>query len=176
MQLEINARHWTMGDDQRELFEAAAEKLIRFSPRPVNSLKMTINHEAGRFFADSVLHLKSTDFRAKAEEREPEVAVAEMVENLRKQLAKFKGKTSGKQKGEEGGLGRALPVGFAGGDGGGDDPQGFVLKDMDVSTAKESFQGSDGPFLVFRNVANSRVAVIYRRDDGGLGHMESQGD
>ena len=27
----------------------------------------TITHEAGRFFADSVLHLKSHDFRAKAE-------------------------------------------------------------------------------------------------------------
>ena len=52
MQLEINARHFTMGDDQKELIEAAVEKLIKFSPRPVQALKMTINHEAGRFFAD----------------------------------------------------------------------------------------------------------------------------
>ena len=57
MQLEINARHFTMGDEQREVIEAAVEKLVKFAPRPVESMKMTITHEAGRFFADSVLHI-----------------------------------------------------------------------------------------------------------------------
>ncbi len=97
-----------MSEEQRELIEAAVEKLERFSPRPVREFKMTITHEAGRFFSDSVLHLKSHDFRAKGEAMEPEFAVNEMVENLRAQLTKFKGKISGKQKGEEGGLGRAM--------------------------------------------------------------------
>jgi len=176
MQLEINARHWTMGDDQRELFEAAAEKLIRFSPRPVNSLKMTINHEAGRFFADSVLHLKSTDFRAKSEGMEPEPAVNEMLENLRVQLAKYKGKISGKQKGEGGGLGQAML----------DDPvlpdldrgvpEGFVLVDLDLDGAKQKFAAGDLPFLIFRNVDNDRLSVIYRQSDGEFGHMEAAGD
>jgi len=177
MQLEINARHFTMGDDQRELIEAAVEKLVKFSPRPVQSIKMTIIHEAGRFSADSVLYLKSTEFRAKGDGMEPEIAVNEMMENLRKQLAKFKGKISGKQKGEEGGLGRAL---FAGSDlsesedmGG---PEGFVLLDMDVASAREKFEAEDLPFLVFRNVSNDRLGVIYRRANGELGHMESEND
>ena len=52
MQLEIKARHFTMGDEQRELIEAAVEKLVKFCPRPVQSMKMTITHEAGRFQAD----------------------------------------------------------------------------------------------------------------------------
>lgn len=176
MQMEIMARHFTLGDDQREAITAVLNKLEKFSPRPVQSLNVSIVHDAGRFTADAVLRLKSQEFRARAEEREPEVAVNEMVENLRKQLAKFKGKTSGKQKGEDGGLGRTLsddlgPVADAG-----EEPEGFFLRDMDVSTAKESFRDATDPFLVFRNVANSRVAVIYRNDDGGLVHMESQDD
>jgi ribosomal subunit interface protein len=173
MQLEINARHFTMGDEQKEVIEAAVEKLVRFSPRPVTSLKMTINHEAGRFFADSVLHLKAHDFRAKAEGMEPEYAVNEMMENLRAQLAKFKGKTSGKQKGEGGGLGQAmlgeipLPDITEGA------PEGFVLQALDVSAASDKFENGDLPFLVFRNVDNDRLGIIYRRANGELGHMES---
>ena len=140
----------------------------------MQSLNLTIDHDAGRFTADSVLHLKSHEFRANADGMEPEIAVSAMVENLRSQLTKFKGKISGKQKGEEGGLGRAMmgdlgAVAEAG-------PLAFVLKDMDVSTAKDHFENAEDPFLVFRNVDNSRVAVIYRREDGQLGHMESQSD
>ncbi len=174
MQMEIKARHLTLGDDQHEMITAALEKLEKFSPRPVQSMNLTIAHDAGRFTADGVLHLKAHEFRARAEEREPEVAVTEMIENMRKQLAKFKGKISGKQKGEGGGLGRVMP-----GDvdpAAGESPVGFLLKDMDVDTAKSVFQGADQPFLVFRNVANSRVAVIYRGDDGGLVHMESESE
>lgn len=174
MQMEIKARHFTLGDDQKELITAALEKLEKFSPRPVQSMQVTIDHDAGRFSADAVLRLKAQEFRAKAEEREPELAVTELVENLRKQLAKFKGKVSGKQKGEGGGLGRVMPADFDEGEASAENPEGFVLRDMDVSEAKENFQTMEAPFLVFRNVANSQVGVIYRRADGELGHMESR--
>ena len=176
MQMEIKARHFTLGDDQRETIEAALEKMEKFSPRPVQSLLMTIDHDSGRFTADSVLYLKAHEFRAKGEGMEPEFAVNEMIENLRTQLAKFKGKISGKQKGEEGGLGRAMPADSGPGSGDEESPLAFLLKDMDVSAARESFAGTEEPFLVFRNVANSRVSVIYRRENGDLGHMESQGE
>lgn len=174
MQLEINARHFTMGDDQRELIEAAVEKLVKFSPRPVQSLKMTITHEAGRFSADSVLHLKSTEFRAKGDGMEPEFAVNEMMENLRKQLVKFKGKISGKQKGEEGGLGRAMSAGSVQPELENTATEGFTLLDIDVTSAREKFETGDLPFLVFRNVGNDRLGVIYRRTNGELGYMESE--
>ena len=176
MQLEINARHFTMGDEQKEIIEAAVDKLVKFSPRPVQSMKMTITHEAGRFFADSVLHLKNNEFRAKAEGMEPEYAVNEMNENLRKQLAKFKGKISGKQKGEEGGLGKAMSGGQGLPDTATGATEGFVLLDMDVAGAQEKFEVGELPFLVFRNVDNDRLGVIYRRSNGELGHMEYSSD
>ncbi len=176
MEKEIITRHFNLGEDQTVMVEEAIDKLERFSPRPVQSLKLTINHEAGQFFADGVLHLKNHEFRAKGEGREPEVSVAEFTENLRKQLTKFKGKISGKQKGEDGGLGKALIGGdeFLNDDEG--QVEGFVLRDMDLAGAKEAFAGSKQPFLVFRNVENSRVGVIYELDDGELGYMESNND
>jgi len=173
MQIETTTRHFTLGDDQVEAIEADLAKLEKFSPRPVQSLKLIITHEAGRFSADSVLHLKTQEFRAKGEGMEPEYAVTEMVESLRKQLAKFKGKISGKQKGEEGGLGRALMGEMEYLEDEPGQPEGFLLRDFEVEDAKSIFKTSGVPFLVFRNVANSKVGVIYRRADGELGHMES---
>jgi ribosomal subunit interface protein len=173
MQIEITTRHFSLGEDQNETIEADLAKLEKFSPRPVQTLKVIITHEAGRFSADSVMHLKTQEFRAKGEGMEPEFAVAEMSESLRKQLAKWKGKISGKQKGEEGGLGKAMLDEVAVFDEAPEKPEGFVLRDLDVEDAKAAFQAANQPFLIFRNVDNSQVGVIYRRENGELGHMES---
>ncbi len=176
MQVEIKARHFTLKDEQREAVEASLDKLEKFIPRPLKALKVTIDHDAGHFEADGVLQLKNQEFRAKGAGEEPEYAVNELAESLKKQLLTFKGKISGAPAGEEGGLGRAmlddaglLPAEDS-------DAEGFVLRDMDVAAAKARFAEEDGPFLVFRNADNARVAVIYRRDDGELGHMESNND
>jgi len=174
MEKEIITRHFNLGEDQTVMVEEAIDKLEKFSPRPVQSLKLTINHEAGQFFAEGVLHLKNNEFRAKGEGREPEICVVEFTENLRKQLAKFKGKISGKQKGGDGGLGKAMIDGdvyLAD-----DAAEGFVLRAMDVAGAKEAFTDTELPFLVFLNVENSRVGVVYELDNGDLGYMESNSD
>jgi ribosomal subunit interface protein len=176
MQVEIKARHFNLGDEQREFIEAAAEKLVRFCPRPVQSFQLMIDHDAGRFSAAGVMHLKATEFRAHAEALEPEIAITELAENLRKQLEKFKGKISGRQKGEAGGLGKAMLADISLDAADENSPLAFVLKDMDVGTAKANFLDSGQPFLVFRNVDTSRVGVIYRREDGQLGHMEARED
>ncbi len=175
MLMEIKARHFTLKDDQRETVEAAIEKLEKFIPRPVQSFKINIEHEAGHFVADSVLHLKNHEFRATGEGQEPEYAVDEMVESLKKQLTKFKGRMTDRQKGEDGGLGRALLDGDLGAIEV-DEVEGLVLPDLDIEEAKARFAGGSVPFLVFRNAATSRLGVIYRRADGALGHMEPTQD
>ncbi|MCP4291448.1 MAG: HPF/RaiA family ribosome-associated protein [bacterium] len=175
MQKEIITRHFNLGEEQEAMVDEALDKLEKFSPRPVQAVKLTINHEAGIFTADGVFHLKNNDFRATGEGREPEISVVEFTESIRKQLAKFKGKISGKQKGGDGGLGKAMLDGeaFLADEEG---PEGFVLRDMDVEDAKESFATTDQPFFVFRNIETSRVGVIYRRDNGEMAHMESSND
>jgi hypothetical protein len=80
-----------------------------------------------------------------------------------------------RQKGEDGGLGRALLDGDLGAISI-DEAEGLVLPDLDIDEAKAQFAGGSVPFLVFRNSANSRLGVIYRRADGALGHMEPTQD
>jgi len=175
MQIEISARHFTLGDQQRESIMDALGKIEKFCPRPAQSLNLTVTHDAGHFSADAVLHLKSHDFRAKAQGAEPEIATHEVIESLRKQLAKHKGKTSAKQKGESGGLGQAMPMDLNLNTANVAADLAFELKDMDVDTAMDNFRNGEHPFLIFRNSADSRVGVIYRNDAGALIHMGEQG-
>ena len=48
MEMEITTRHFQLGDDQREAIEATFEKLERFCPRPIESLKLTAAERARR--------------------------------------------------------------------------------------------------------------------------------
>lgn len=175
MELEIITRHFNLGDDQREAVTEALEKLERFSPRPIQAVRLTLTHESGVINGDAVLHLAHQSFRAEAGgSTEPPVVAAELAEILRKQLAKFKGKISGRQKGEEGGLGRAM-IDDGGVFGAAEtEAEGFVLRDMEVEAAKNAFAETELPFLIFRNLANSRLSVIYRDGDGELTHLESR--
>lgn len=177
MQMEIKSRHFTLGDDQRERIEAALEKLEKFVPRPVQSFKVNLEREAGRFVAEGVLHLKNHEFRAEGEGQEPEYAADAVFESLRKQLTKFKERLVDRQKGEDGGLGRALVEGGAllGGESEGE-VEGLLLPDLDVDQARLRFAAGTLPFFVFRNTETLRLAVIYRRADGALGHMEAAGE
>lgn len=175
MLMEIKARHFTLGEDQRETVEAMLEKLEKFIPRPVQGFKINIDHEAGHFVADAVLHLKNHEFRATGQGQEPEYAVDELVESLKKQLTKFKGRMTDRQKGDDGGLGRAMLDGDLAAIAM-DEAEGLVLPDLDLEEAKARFAGGSLPFLVFRNTANARLGVIYRRADGALGHMEPTQD
>lgn len=177
MQMEIKSRHFTLGDDQRERIEAALEKLEKFVPRPVQSFKVHLEREAGRFVAEGVLHLKNHEFRAEGEGQEPEYAADAVFESLRKQLTKFKERMVDRQKGEDGGLGRAMIDDGAvfGGESEGE-VEGLLLPDLDVDQAKVRFAAGTLPFFVFRNTETLRLAVIYRRVDGALGHMEAAGE
>jgi putative sigma-54 modulation protein len=173
MKVEIKTRHFHLDDETRERIEAQCEKLERFSPRPISEVRLQIVFEQNLFACDGLLLLRGHEFRAENAGAEPDQAVQGVVENLQRQLDKFKGKVSGKQRGEPGGLGRALAV---------ETPsehlptEHFELREMDDRAARAAFTASDAPFLVFRNAATGRLGVIYRRNDGDLGLMEATGD
>ncbi len=170
MKVEIKTRHFHLDDEVRERIEAQFVKLERFSPRPVNEVRLQIVFENNRFACDGLLLLRNQEFRAENEGAEPDLAAQGVAENLQRQLEKFKGKVTSRQRGEPGGLGRALAtdaptVHFA--------TEHFELLELDPLSARDAFTASDAPFLVFRNADSGRLGVIYRRDDGELGLLEA---
>jgi ribosome-associated translation inhibitor RaiA len=155
---------------------AQIEKLDRFSPRPLQDCKLTLTFEKELFECDAVVFVSHHEFRAKHVGAEPELAAIGAAESLQKQLEKFKGKLTARQRAEPGGLGRALSeTGAAGltGEGG---AAGFDLHNLTPVAAQDLLTGSDEPFLVFRNTETSRIAVVYRHEDGRLRLMEARNE
>lgn len=170
MKVEIKTRHFHLDEEARQRIESQCEKLERFSPRPISEVRLQIVFEQNQFVCDGLLLLRSQEFRAANSGAEPDLAAQGVVENLQRQLDKFKGKVSSRQRGEAGGLGRAMAaaeptVHFA--------TEHFELLEMDALSARDAFTASDAPFLVFRDANTGRLGVVYRRHDGELGLMEA---
>ena len=179
MQFEFNTRHFALEDESRDRIEKRIAKLERYSPRNPVSIRLTITKEGGRFEAELSYYLRNTDFHAKAERTEPDLAADEAIESLERQLRRFKDRVANRDKGEEGsaGLGEAMAAaGLLASEGAVLDEAGFRLKDLSVEAAVEAFRDSQYPFLVFRNRDSSRVAVVYRREEGTYGLLEQRED
>lgn len=51
---------------------------------------------------------------------------------------------------------------------------GAALKTQTVAMAAMEMEATEAPVLVFRNVANGGVSVVYRRGDGNIGWIETE--
>ncbi len=176
MNLDIKTRHFQLDDEAREKIVAQVEKLDRFSPRPLQDCKLVLAFEKNLFECDAVVFVSHHEFRARHVGAEPELAAIGAAEILQKQLEKFKGKLTARQRAEQGGLGRALTETGAAGVTGGGGAAGFDLNNLTPAAAQAALTGTDEPFLVFRNSETSRIAVIYRHEDGQLRFMEARND
>ncbi len=88
-------------------------------------------------------------------------------------IRRYKDRIANRGKGEEIGLGEAMAA-FVETEGMVVEEEGFRLKDLSVEAASEAVRGSARPFVVFRNRANARVAIVYRREDGAIGLLQNQ--
>lgn len=170
MVFEIHNRHFNLEDELKEKLEKRLAKLERFSPRAPLAVRLTITQEGGSFSADLAYYLKNSDFFAKGQGPEPDLAAEGAIESMERQLRRYKEKLTDRGRDEEGGLGVAMStVGAVGTEGAVREESGFQLKDLTVEGAVEAFQRSLQPFLVFREHGGAGVAVIYKREDGEYG-------
>ncbi len=172
MQLEINSRRFNLFDETRETIVEKLEKLQRYSTTEPVSVRLTLTFEAERFTADLAFHLKDQDFHAKAEHAKPEGAASLVCENVERQLRRHKDRVKDHRgRADGGGLGRAMPGG-AGAEGAvvQDD---FRLLDLSVDEAIDKLRGADLSFYVFRNNESGTVAVVYDKEDGDFGLIQS---
>jgi putative sigma-54 modulation protein len=175
MQFEFNIRHFTLDDEMKEKIEKHIAKLERYAPRTPVAVRLTLTQEGGRFEADCSYYLRNSDFHGKAVASEPDLAAADAIESVERQLRRYKDRIANREKGVDVGLGEAMAsAALVETEGMVVEEEGFRLKDLPVEVAIKAVQASDRPFFVFRNSASSRVAVVYRRADGAIGLLEHQ--
>lgn len=178
MQLEINSRHFTLGDEMRDKIVEKMENLKRYSPTDPLAARMTLTFEGGRFTGDLSLNLKQYSCHAKVTHIEPDGAAYQAIESVERQVRRHKDRLKDHRgRAEEGGLGAALGDAndaLLDNQGSAYTEEGFELRDLTVEQAREAYGLSDLPFFVFRNSETGEVAVLYRREDGDLGLMKPE--
>ncbi len=178
MDLEINSRHFNLGDDMREKIVEKLENLSRYSPTPPMRARLTLTFAGGRFTGDLTYNIKQHSCHAKVEHVEPDGAAAQAIESVERQLRRHKDKMKDHRgRAAEGGLGEAM--GELGGsllDNSGSTltTEGFELRTLTLAQAKEAYDATESPFFVFRNLDTDEVAVLYRREDGEFGVMKPE--
>lgn len=176
MQLEINSRHFTLGDDMRDKIVEKLENLKRYSPSDPLAARLTLTLEGGRFTGDLSLNLKQYSCHTKVQHVEPDGAAFLAIESVERQVRRHKDRVKDHRgRGEEGGLGEVLAgPGLLDNSGSALSEEGFQLRDLTVDQAQAAFAASSSPFFVFRDAGSGEVAVLYRRDDGGYGLMRQE--
>ncbi len=178
MQLEINSRRFNLGDDMKEKIVEKMEALKRYSPTEPIGLRMALTFESGRFTGDLAMNLKQQSFHAKVSHVEPDGAAFLAVEQVERQLRRYKDRVKDHRgRAAEGGLGAAMgemPDAVLDNAGSAFVDEGFELRDLDLDEAKEAYRDSSNPFFVFRNRKTGEVNVMYRREDGEFGVMKPE--
>lgn len=178
MQLEINSRHFTLGDEMREKIVGKLENLKRYSPTDPLAARLTLTFEGGRFLGDLSLNLKQYSAHAKVTHVEPDGAAFLAIESVERQVRRHKDKVKDHRgRADDGGLGLAMEAAdspLLDNSGSAADEEGFHLRDLGEDQAREAYLDSKAPFFIYRDVSDGMVSVLYRRDDGDIVVMKSE--
>jgi putative sigma-54 modulation protein len=174
MAVECTGRNVEVTPSLKELAEERTQRLERHLGGPAD-VRVVLSHEKHRFGAEIIAIHRRRRWKAQEETADPRAAVALAFEKIDAQAKrdiekrrdrKHRGWTRFLPKGW-----RNQPIGVAPAPAG---PRVVktrppALKPMGVDEAALAMESSGEVVLVFRDAANDRVSVLYRRGDGDLG-------
>jgi putative sigma-54 modulation protein len=189
MRLELTARHITITPALRTLVEDKLTNTLRKLNSSAVSAQVVLTKEKARVHAEATLHARGEHFlHGEATGRDAATALTAVLDKIDRQASKLKSRwTEGKRQGiSPSKAASAAPRPERGRGGvrsdGGDESvrivraRRYAVKPMAVEDAAIEVNESVGAFLVFRNAATDTINVLFRRPDGNLGLIETEGD
>jgi len=174
----------------RRLRGIAREKLAKISRFTHDAGRVEVdfselrNHRSGDTqMCEVTVHLKRHFVKAHAAAREPEAALDLVVDKVEHQVARIKEKRVSRSHPRRRTNGLVTPP-LDLGDTDDEDDDGearivktkrFAVKPMTPEEAALQMDLLDHDFFLFTNAENGRAAVLYRRRDGDLGLIETNG-
>lgn len=168
--------------DDVELTDAVrnvAEKKLRKVEKYFNDIlemRLELGQERHLFSADAFIKGKDFDVKARAEAKEITTAIQEAVKKLEIQARRSKTRLKDHKRGkgaaaEPGGWSVDVVASDSIREG---HPEiirtsRIPIKPMTIEEAAMQLESSRNEFIVFRNAANDRINVLYRRNDSNLG-------
>lgn len=176
MAVECTGRNIEVSPSLKELAEERTQRLERHLGGPAD-VRVVLSHEKHRFGAEILAIHRRRRWKAQEETGDPRAAVALAFEKID---AQAKRDTEKQRDRKHRGWSRFLPKGWR------SEPLALAavapaagarivrdrvgsLKPMGVDEAAIAMESSGQDVFVFRDAANDRVSVLYRRRDGDLG-------
>lgn len=171
--------------------ERLAQAITKYFDRPV-SAHVTFSRDAKSFFKCEASVQLSTGLRAQAhgEDQEVYAAFEQAAERIEKQVRRYKRRLKNHhQRANEpidvipaqSYVVAAVDEEETADDGGAADPDAppaivaetqMEIRSLSVGDAVMRMELEHAPFLLFRNKANGRLNVVYRREDGNIGWVD----
>ena len=173
MNIKLTARNTTVRDSFKQSLEKKLSKLDRFFDDSANAI-VTVIHENGRETVEVTIKAGGMFFRAEKTSADRLDSLDTVVDALFRQIVKNKTKLEKRLRNT------AFDPGYD------DDFIGapntyevvkskrFHVKPMDVEEAILQMNLIGHSFYMFRNMEGGEISVVYKRDDGNYGLLESE--
>ncbi len=171
--LFIHGRQMELTDSIKSYTSEKISKIYKFSD---NILKVDVTLSAAKMktgrvhVAEILVYLSGKTIKSKASEDDLYYAIDKAVDSIEVQIKKYKDKTTGYNNKEK-------PTYHL--YEGGSDPEEKKLikvfapqKPMEVSEAILQLESLNKLFIVFKNEATGKIAVVYKRKDGDYGYID----
>ncbi len=180
MRLQVKGRNVEVSDSIRRYAEEKLGKLERQLADPTQvELELSVEHNpsiAASHIAEATIWTKGPTLRARESSSAFEASIDQLVEKLERQVKRYREKRSRREAGRRAnGNAPAEPQFTA------EQLEQMVVKSKqfelrpmspDEATLQLELVGHD--FFVFTNESTGATNVVYRRRDGGYGHIEPQ--
>ncbi|MFN7126934.1 MAG: HPF/RaiA family ribosome-associated protein, partial [Allorhizobium sp.] len=148
--------------------------------------QVVVTKSQSRFAADCLVHLDTgANLHAAGEANDPQVAFDTAFERVEKRLRRYKRKLKDHHAGEA--QNASIEVAYTVMDSVDDDheelPDDYAptivaestkkLRTMSVASAVMALDMTDDPVLLFRNPGSEQLNIVYRRNDGNIGWIDS---
>ncbi|MGH9318359.1 MAG: ribosome hibernation-promoting factor, HPF/YfiA family [Vicinamibacteria bacterium] len=182
MLIQITGRHIDVPDSLKSYIESRVAKLDRYIDG-ITDIHVTLSSERYRQIAELNVNSRgNVHLSAKEESDDLKLSISQAVDKLagqakKQQTKRIDRKRRGASRAEGEGTFNLIAA-----DGGAPpasaprviESRRFLIKPMSVEEAVLAIEEQRSEFLVFRNAANDRTNVLYKRPDGNFGLIDPE--
>ncbi len=181
MLIQITARNVEVSAKLKSYIESRVGKLDKFLDG-ITDVHVTLSSEKYRQIAELNVHGRGNVYLSATEASEDlKSSVSQAIEKIEGQAKKHRAKKIDKKRRRPSGDTGEGTFNVIAGDAGMSagptrviESRRFVVKPLTVEEAVLEIEEERAEFLVFRNAANSRTNVLYRRPDGNFGLIDPE--
>ena len=186
MSVRVSGKQMEIGETFRQRIEDRIQDAVTKYFDGGYSGQVVVTKSQSRFAADCLVHLDTgANLHAAGEANDPQVAFDTAFERVEKRLRRYKRKLKDHHAGEA--QNASIEVAYTVMDSVDDDheelPDYYAptivaestkkLRTMSVASAVMALDMTDDPVLLFRNPGSEQLNIVYRRNDGNIGWIDS---